>query len=268
MVVYAAWVLWLTRGVGFVDDDLPTFASSNGFSPGALLDPYNGHLIAVTRFIFAGSIRIFGAEHAPIQVAVVIAGAAAPVALFALLRRRLAAYPSLALALVVLFFGTTGVPLLEPLHDVRAGVGVRPCRLHRVGLPASLARSDRLRAPHPLGALLRGRGRLRCRRRGVDPGRDRPLAPDLGRRDSGRALRGVVCLGTAVRYDGAVQGAADPELRRQLGCGRPVGAHRIERRLLRPLPQAPSTPGGGSRSPCSSQLRLPYRCTGAGSRAC
>ena len=110
VVVYAAWVLWLTRGVGFVDDDLPTFASSNGFSPGALLDPYNGHLIAVTRFIFAGSLRIFGAEHAD-------SGRGrdrrrrCPVALFALLRRRLAAYPSLALALVVLFFGTTGVPL-------------------------------------------------------------------------------------------------------------------------------------------------------------
>ena len=113
VVVYAVLVLWLMRGVGFVEDDLPTFATSNGFSPGALLEPYNGHLIAVTRLIFAGSIRIFGPEHAPIQVAVVVAGAAAAVALFALLRRRLAAYPSLALALVVLFFGTTGVPLLS-----------------------------------------------------------------------------------------------------------------------------------------------------------
>jgi len=146
VVVYAALVLWLMRGVGFVDDDIPTYTSSHGLSPGALIEPYNGHLIAVTRFIFAGSIRVFGLEHGPIQVAVVIAGAAAAIALFALLRRRLPPYPSLAFALVVLFFGTTGVTLLSSVTMFAQAAAF--------GLAAYIALDSRLRWRDPIACVL------------------------------------------------------------------------------------------------------------------
>src|SRR5436305_5498428 len=44
LVLYAAFVLWATRGTTLFIDEQLVFAQDRGFHPSALLTPLNGHL--------------------------------------------------------------------------------------------------------------------------------------------------------------------------------------------------------------------------------
>ena len=111
IVAYAITALMLTRGVVPTSDEVSFFAAVDGFDPSSFFDPHNGHLIAVTRLIWAINLELFGVDHLPIRVSMIVAVAATAVVLFLLLRRRLGGLVAVCPVLVVLFCGATPIAL-------------------------------------------------------------------------------------------------------------------------------------------------------------
>jgi len=70
---YAVLVLWLTRGGSFTLEEITYVGESKGFGAREILAPYpGGHLIAITRLFFEANLRIFGPEHLPFQLIVIV----------------------------------------------------------------------------------------------------------------------------------------------------------------------------------------------------
>ena len=137
--VYAITVLYLTRGA------VPTFDSmawlthaTSGFAPADLVEPHNGHLIAVTRLLYAGTLRVFGTEPVIFELALIAAVVGTAIVLFLLLRKRLAAPFAAAAAVLTMFLGTTSV-VIEPTVAVFA-----QSTAFGLGALLALERDDRL----------------------------------------------------------------------------------------------------------------------------
>ena len=109
LLVYAALTLYLTRGVSFSGDELGYFGHSEGYSPGAIFRPHNGHAIAVTRLIYETSLNLFGTTYLPIRVVMIAGVALAAWLLFVYLSRRVGKGAALAVLLVVIFAGANPV---------------------------------------------------------------------------------------------------------------------------------------------------------------
>jgi hypothetical protein len=108
IVIYAALVLWLTRGASFTFEEITYVGQAKGFDLREILMPYNGgHLIAVTHLLFEVNLRIFGPEQLPFELVVIALTAITSAFVFALMRPRVGPLPALAAAIVLLFLGTT-----------------------------------------------------------------------------------------------------------------------------------------------------------------
>lgn len=118
MAVYAALVMWLTRGTTLYIDEMNFFTVSNGLDVEALLSPLNGHLALTHRLIFAIDFKLFGAEFVPLRIVEVVGAIAAVAAFFALAARRLGPAAALPLALLLLFFGS-----VWEINVVVSGIG-------------------------------------------------------------------------------------------------------------------------------------------------
>lgn len=112
LLVYAASALYMTRGATFIADELTWLIDAGrGFDPEAILAPHNGHLIAITRLWYAGTLETFGPDHVVIELFTIVNVAATATLLFVLLRSRIGAVTALLPAVLVLFLGSTEVPL-------------------------------------------------------------------------------------------------------------------------------------------------------------
>lgn len=107
ILTYAVLILWLTRGASFTWEEITYVGESGGFEPSRILEPFGGHLIAVTRLLFETNLRLFGPEHLPFQLIVIALTATSAALLFTLVRRQVGPLAALAAAVVVLFLGTT-----------------------------------------------------------------------------------------------------------------------------------------------------------------
>ena len=115
MAIAASTVLYLGRDLAFWNDELNWLVFGEDFSPGTLLTPHNGHLIALPRFLYELLPRIFGAEYLPFRL-VAVASFLTCVGLFFLLARRYVGGPiALAPSVVLLFFGSADELALSPL---------------------------------------------------------------------------------------------------------------------------------------------------------
>lgn len=114
VVVYAAVALYATRGIVPYLDGMAWFLrASDGLSIGALLEPHNGHLIAVTRVQYWLGLQLFGSDGwVPLlfQIGYVAASA---LLLNALLRRRVDPLLALLPSVLLLFAGSMTV-LIDP----------------------------------------------------------------------------------------------------------------------------------------------------------
>lgn len=110
--IYAVLALWLTRGTTYGADELSWFADADGYSPGSILEPYNAHLIGVTRLLYASATELFGTDHLPIAAATIAAVIGSAALLFAFVERRLGPIIALAASLPLLFMGSTPVTLV------------------------------------------------------------------------------------------------------------------------------------------------------------
>lgn len=139
ILAYATLALFLTRGaIPYYDGMAWLLRGADGFDPSILLEPHNGHLIAVTRVLYAAGLRIFGPEQVVFQIAQIVAVSASAALLFVLLRRRIDSLLALAPSVLLLFLGSTTV-LVDPNVAVFA-------QSTALGLGALLAldRGDRL----------------------------------------------------------------------------------------------------------------------------
>jgi hypothetical protein len=112
VLVYAVLAAVLVRDSTFTADELVWLLDANeGFAPADILAPHNGHLIAVTRLLFAGSLETVGLDHWPISAFTVLNVAATAILAFVWLRGRIGGFGALLPAVVILFLGSTPVVL-------------------------------------------------------------------------------------------------------------------------------------------------------------
>lgn len=109
---YVVVALILTRGATFTFDELTWLVDSDGFRPGSIFEPHYGHLIAVTRVIYAAMLATVGPSELLIRLSMIAAVAGTAILLYVFLRRRLGPLVALAPSIVVLFLGSTPEPLL------------------------------------------------------------------------------------------------------------------------------------------------------------
>jgi len=116
MVAAAGLILYLNRGTTFFLDELVWFYDSPGLdSPGDVLDPHNGHLIAITRLVYKAILETVGAEYVAFRVLAVLTVLLSAGLFYALAKRRIGALPALAPTLLLLFFGSGWQHVLVPV---------------------------------------------------------------------------------------------------------------------------------------------------------
>jgi hypothetical protein len=114
LVAAGAILFWEGRGTTYFNiDDLSQFYALS-WSPAALLHPFNGHLILVSRVIFRAVSSLFGADYPLLRAIAVVAVLAVDVVFFALARQLVRPALALAAAIPVLFLGSAWEAILWP----------------------------------------------------------------------------------------------------------------------------------------------------------
>jgi hypothetical protein len=117
---------WLTSDTTFNADELAFFSDDRGFEVENLLTPHNGHLMALTRVIYAASFSTFGVDYTPLRLLGFVSGIVTAMLLFALIKHRIGPAAAATLSLVVLFTApdVTLFPVgMHILQAVAAGLG-------------------------------------------------------------------------------------------------------------------------------------------------
>jgi hypothetical protein len=114
LVATGAVLFWEGRGTTYFNfDDLSQFYALS-WSPAALLHPFNGHLILVSRLIFHAVSSLFGADYPLLRAIAVAAVLAVDVVFFALARQLVRPALALAATIPVLFLGSAWEAILWP----------------------------------------------------------------------------------------------------------------------------------------------------------
>lgn len=120
IALYVLVALHLTRGTVQTFDSMTWMTdASSGAGLSDLFSPHNGHLIFVTRALYATSLWIFGDSPLPPQLMLIVAVAATSWLMFRLLLKRVDPLIAGAASIVVLFLGTSSV-VLDPTVAVFA----------------------------------------------------------------------------------------------------------------------------------------------------
>lgn len=115
MVVSAALILFLGRDLYFYSDELDWLTVGGDFSPGTLLLPHNGHLLALVRFIYEALPRIFGTAYLPFRLLALTSLLSCAALLFVLARRRIGSPAAVIPTIIFLFFGSAGEIMLSAI---------------------------------------------------------------------------------------------------------------------------------------------------------
>jgi len=116
MGIAAALILYLNRGTAFFLDELTWLYESPALdTPGEVLEPHGGHLIATTRLVFKAMLETVGLEYAAFRVIAVASVLLSAGLFYALAKRRIGALPALAPTLVLLFLGSAWQHVVIPV---------------------------------------------------------------------------------------------------------------------------------------------------------
>jgi hypothetical protein len=116
MAVAAALILYLNRGTVFYFDELAWLYESPGMdTPGELLQPHGGHLIATTRLVFKAILETVGPEYVVFRVIAVTSVLLSTGLFYALVKRRIGGLLALAPTLVLLFLGSAWQHVVIPI---------------------------------------------------------------------------------------------------------------------------------------------------------
>jgi hypothetical protein len=116
MAIAAALILYLNRGTTFYLDELTwLYASPALDTPGEVLEPHEGHLIATTRLVFKAILETVGLEYAAFRVIAVASVLLSAGLFYVLAKRRIGGLPALAPTLVLLFLGSAWQHVVIPV---------------------------------------------------------------------------------------------------------------------------------------------------------
>jgi hypothetical protein len=104
--------LWFGRETTFTVDDLVWFITSPGLDADTLLEPHNGHLIAVARLIHHIVYEAFGADYGVIRLLTALAAGATGAVFFAWTAPRIGRPVALVMTALLLLMGTSYVYLI------------------------------------------------------------------------------------------------------------------------------------------------------------
>lgn len=113
MVAAAALLLYMGRESTFTTDEWHFIGHFQGWSPGSLLHPDNGHLMLTHTVAINASLSLFGATYVPLRVLATALVLTNALLFFVLARRRVGPMLALPAAILLLFFGAAwGIVLL------------------------------------------------------------------------------------------------------------------------------------------------------------
>ena len=113
MVVSVVSTLYLGRGTTFTGDEMVLLVTSPGLDFDTALQPHGGHLLLIPRLVYAPLLEAFGLSYVPYRVLTVLSVCLAVGLLFTWLIRRIPAYVALVPCLVLLFFGSDHLHMLQ-----------------------------------------------------------------------------------------------------------------------------------------------------------
>lgn len=113
MLVSLVYVLAITRGTTFSNDELIWVINAPNFGWGNAFDPQNGHLLLIGRFVYKVLVEAVGVDYLTFRLLTLVAVFLATALLFAYARRRVGDYLALAPCAVMLFFGSDWMHLLQ-----------------------------------------------------------------------------------------------------------------------------------------------------------
>ena len=104
--VAALIILWLGSGVGYSLDEIDTLIRTPGLDFDGTLEPHNGHFIFTTRVAYWAILELFGTDYLAFRLLTVATVILTAALFLAYAGRRIGKLPALALALLLLFFGS------------------------------------------------------------------------------------------------------------------------------------------------------------------
>ncbi len=126
IVVAAAFVFWLERGGTFAWDEFP-WAEEAGLQPiSSFFQPYGGHLIALPYFVYWAVLKTFGWSFVVFSILQVVGLSAIATLVYIYAKRRLGPILALAPPLVLLFFGSSWLVLMEPMMSLQFLLAIGP----------------------------------------------------------------------------------------------------------------------------------------------
>jgi hypothetical protein len=128
MVVSVALGLWFGRDTTYALDELYWLSTAPELDPETALRPYAGHLIVVTRLVYASVLDAFGAGYLPFRLLTTAALLLTAGLFFVFAKRRIGAHAALAPAVVLLFYGSDSLHVITGngftvLLALSAGIG-------------------------------------------------------------------------------------------------------------------------------------------------
>jgi hypothetical protein len=128
MVAAAGFGLWSSRGTTFSIDEFRVFLASSHVDLRELLSPLNGHLILITRLVYAGIFNVFGAGYLPFRLLATGTLLLTAWLFFVFAERRVGSLLALAPTLVLLVYGSDYYHVIlgngfTVLSAVAAGLG-------------------------------------------------------------------------------------------------------------------------------------------------
>jgi len=140
MVIAAGLTLWWTAGRTFALDEWGYLATGADLSPGALLEPHNGHLVLTQLLLYKLLLPAFGASsHLPFDLVTVGLQLAVGAAVYAICSPRIGPWAALMPATLVLFLGAGWEIMINP-----AGISGQLALLAGLGALLCLEREDHL----------------------------------------------------------------------------------------------------------------------------
>ncbi len=104
--VAALIILWLGSGVGYSLDEIDTLIRTPGLDFDGTLEPHNGHFIFTTRVAYWAILELFGTDYLAFRLLTVATVVLTAALFLAYAGRRIGKLSALALALLLLFFGS------------------------------------------------------------------------------------------------------------------------------------------------------------------
>jgi len=138
MVISIAVKLYVSRGTTFSGDGMVLIVTSPDFDWQTALQPHGGHLLLNPRVLYVSLLELFGLSYLPYRILTALAACLTVGLLFTWLIRRVPKWVALVPCLILLFFGTDHLHMLQ-------GNGITICFSLAMGLLSllMLERDDR-----------------------------------------------------------------------------------------------------------------------------